>query len=190
MWGKPRNLSWTVTSERKKKDSWEAACEMFSYYWESPTLFPPLGEKAELKLRVSDQVLSAPGPPGEEVLMFLLLSYFEVLATSSAHSAAGGRLQPGINIASVGAAHPFMSEPSGPCCGRCEGVWELRVVLPPSFTGWNRRMAGVAPSDAIIIIIIPRLPVGTLMATRGGIRYRKHDKSRKCNAVCRFPVPM
>lgn len=49
-------------------------------------------EACEFKLRVSYHVLSAPGPLGEQVLMFLPLSYFEALALSSPYSAAGRRV--------------------------------------------------------------------------------------------------
>ena len=51
------------------------------------------------KLRVSYHVLSAPGPLGEKVLMFSLLSYFEVLAVSSPRSVAGSQVESCLNTA-------------------------------------------------------------------------------------------
>lgn len=69
--------------------------------------------------------------------MFMLLSYFEVLAVSSPNSAAGSQVVLEYSFL-VGEVHPFMSEPIGPCYGSCEGVCAqegCRAVGGPWLTG-------------------------------------------------------
>lgn len=83
------------------------------------------------------------GPLGEYVLMFLLLSCFEVLAVSSTHSAAGSQIESCLNTAS----HSVTYIPLCPSwvdharSSRCEGVRAqkgCRAVGGPWLTGWGK----------------------------------------------------
>lgn len=78
---------------------------------------------------------------GDKCQCFSPLRYFEALTVSLSHSAAVKSSHVWRYSFIVGKARPFMSEPSGPCYSRCEGVRAqegCRAVGSPWLTGQGK----------------------------------------------------